>query len=734
MDKIKKLLDNNLNLLIAGKDKRPIYSNWNTHFKELPQLEALKDISNNYGIICGQASDNLEVLDIDLKVFKSLEQANEFFNNLIDLIEDNINHARKKLSLYSTQNGGYHILYKCEKIEGNKKISVIDPKDAIKQNNNCVIETRGEGGYVVAYLNNNLTGWLKYNEITYISTAERETIIKWCEALSFKTYEAKTIKVEPMQKTGVSVWEDFNDRNDVFDLIKDEFDQKKNLKDKIIVKRHGAASAYSGYIYKDTGCLYLFSTGTQYPAETLLAPFNVYTIKYHYGNYSDAAKALFKEGYGQLLQTPTVNLPDYEDLKPSSLEFPIEIFPDFIQAYILEQNKVNDNIVDFMAAAVLWVASVIVGNDIKIQIKKGWVDICSVWIACVGRAGLGKTPSLDAVIDPLTKLNQKEMLHFQNEFKKWDALEVQKGQTKEDKPTNKQFIANDVTLEALIELLGQNESVGVFKDELKGWVLEMDRYRDGSDLQFWLSSFSGSAFSSNRKSSGVTVVKTPNLPVIGGIQPNIVSEIASSSNKSNGFMDRLLLAYPEANVAPFNLAQLDQNLLNSWSEYIVTMYNAVKSKFHKETAVLTPEAMEVYSRIYNEMTEKQNDGEINEVLKGIYPKLKTYLGRFSFLLHFLDTSFNNFEGVLQVEALAVEKAGVLIEYFSNNALKINSKLNDNLNINKVLSNNRKAITPKDKIVSILKSGLELNNTEIAAAVGCSRTYVSKIKKEWKKDK
>lgn len=60
------------------------------------------------------------------------------------------------------------------------------------------------------------------------------------------------------------------------------------------------------------------------------------------------------------------------------------------------------------------------------------------------------------------------------------------------KPTKKQFIANDITIEALVDLHQQNDiSVGVFKDELAGWFKDMNKYKPGSDLEFWLSTRAG---------------------------------------------------------------------------------------------------------------------------------------------------------------------------------------------------------------------------------------------------
>ena len=70
-------------------------------------------------------------------------------------------------------------------------------------------------------------------------------------------------------------------------LVGDEFKIVRQLKDKYIIKRHGATSPHSGYIYNDSGCMYLFTTGTNYPAEKLITPFQAYTIKYHNNDFKE---------------------------------------------------------------------------------------------------------------------------------------------------------------------------------------------------------------------------------------------------------------------------------------------------------------------------------------------------------------------------------------------------------------------------------------------------------------
>lgn len=115
------------------------------------------------------------------------------------------------------------------------------------------------------------------------------------------------------------------------------------------------------------------------------------------------------------------------------------------------------------------------------------------------------------------------------------------------KPVKSQFIANDITLEALVDLHQESDNaIGVFKDELAGWLKDMNKYRAGSDLEFWLSCWSGKRCWLNRLTRKGSFVEKPFIPVLGGIQPAILNSFYTRENKDNGFMDRMLLSFPES--------------------------------------------------------------------------------------------------------------------------------------------------------------------------------------------
>ena len=222
-----------------------------------------------------------------------------------------------------------------------------------------------------------------------------------------------------------------------------------------------------------------------------------------------------------------------------------------------------------MGASLLWIISLCIGNSTRVEIKTGWRESCNIWIGLIGKAGLGKTPSINAVTFPIEKRNSFEIKHYQNEYRKWKEYDKLGHKEKKDheevrEPIRRQFIVNDVTIEALADLHEENENgIAVFKDELNGWLKDMNKYKPGSDLEFWLSCWSNKSANLTRKTSKSSFISMPLMTVLGGIQPGIFSQISTEENKDNGFMDRLLVCYPEKQIEKYNRNSISQEVLVS---------------------------------------------------------------------------------------------------------------------------------------------------------------------------
>jgi hypothetical protein len=748
------LLDTGYSLVTVGKDKKP-----NTRWKDLQTSKISKEqFERNYNIKNGSYTNkdnelieiqetskigictgfwDVEVIDIDLKILPNLKAQNDFWLEYTNLLKDSILDFDDKVVIYQTLTGGYHILYRCKKIGGNEKIA------RLKEYKEAIIETRGVGGYVVIY--DKQISKLAYQEIKEISELDRDTIINCSKFFNYievteKPKEQKSFEsLNIIEAEKISTWDDFNDKTDIFDIINSDFEIVKNLSKSIIIKRFGASSASSGHVFKDSNCMYLFSTGTLYPSIKLLSPFACYTYKYHNGDFSASAKDLYSKGFGSRVVKKPIEL---EEIKPiEAINFPLEIYPLPIQNYILECHNTLDSNIEFMGASFLWMLSVIIGNSCKVEVKRGWYGSVNLWIACVGRAGIGKTPSINNIIFPLKKINNEEIKKYIKNFDKFEAYSALDKKEKEraeeiKKPRKTQFIVNDVTIEALIELHDENpNAIGVFKDELAGWFKDMNKYRAGSDLEFWLSSWSNQSVSVNRKTAKNSFVESPIIPVLGGIQPSILNNFFTEENKDNGFIDRMLLVFPKMEIEKYNSKEISIEVYTWYSDFIIEMYNSVQKQMIKynEDGTIDPylcrfdsEALIEWERIYNKITDIQNSDEESEYFKSMLPKQKDYIPRFALILNILNCieTGEPFQDISKKSILDAEK---LSDYFSNEARKIKQDSLATNEVKKVIKTNENK-SNKEKAIEIFKANPSFKKSDIAHLLGISRQLVNKYLK------
>lgn len=753
-------------LITVTKDKIPNYKWKEQQETKLTPEEFSRHFksptTDNVGIVTG--FEDLEVVDVDLKVFSTTTEKETFWKEFISLLKDAIFDFDKKFVIYKTMNAGYHILYKTKRVKGNQKLA------KLKNHRECIIETRGTSGYVFMYPKNKVSE-LSYFNIQYITDDDWESLMRICKSFNYVVPEKDDIQIDKKTKdkfktsnqNGLPPWDDFNSQNTVWDVVRDEFTIYRDTPKKTFIKRTGAKSSHSGYIYKEDNLMYLFSTGTIYPNEKQISPYYAYVIKYHNGDFSAAASDLYQQGYGDRLK---VEIKEKEKTVPDKsviirdylynenhLSFPIDVFPKTFQNYIMECNEKLDSIVDYMGCGLLWVISLICGNRFKVKVKNGWYENPVVWFSLVGRAGVGKTPSIQRMLYPLIKENNnliKDYIKKKDEFDEYDKLsKKEKEQTiSVENPTKKQFIADDITLEALVDLHEcVPTGVGVFKDELAGWLKDMNKYREGSDLEFWLSTWSGSSVNVNRLTRRGSFVENPFIPVIGGIQPGILNELYTQEKKDNGFMDRMLISYPEITIPKYNEQEISIEAIQWYNSRIISLRNTVNksikmltennhfdnpsSENEKIECIFSDEAKKLWIKKFNEITNKQNSDDENEYFKSMYPKQKSYIPRFAFLINILNSSEDDKFKIQIIDEKSMEGAIKLSDYFVATAKKIKFENKESEDIKKSL--NKNSVSVYEKVKDAYKINPDFNRSQLAGILNVSRrtiqNYISQIKSE-----
>jgi hypothetical protein len=301
-----------ISVVATDQNKRAIVS-WKPFQEALPTVGELiyqfgLDKAHGLAIICGKVSGNLEVIDVDIKY----DVTGQLFENLMALIHDVSGSLSDKLMIIQTRSGGYHIYYKCEIIQGNQKLAQrpATPEE-IKENPNekvlVLIETRGEGGYVVAPPTDGyklLTG----TSIQQITTGEREALLEI--ARSFNQYVIEQPK-PPSARTmmdayALTPWEDYNKRGieDMMNRLQAHgWTIVSSKGERTIFKRPGnTESKTSGDYHWGHNLFTVFTTSSVFEPLKGYRPAAVFTMLEHNGDFSLAAKNLSLIGYGEKKQ------------------------------------------------------------------------------------------------------------------------------------------------------------------------------------------------------------------------------------------------------------------------------------------------------------------------------------------------------------------------------------------------------------------------------------------------
>ena len=146
MEEIVKLYNSfGLSCLPVSKDKSPYkVKTWKGGVTDRASYVGAYGV----GIICGAISGGLECIDFD----NHFGDAKDIISGFIKTPEIDELYRRYKFPIESTMNGGYHLVYRCEVIEGNQKLArrPVWKEETQRNEPDAIIETRGEGGYFAA--------------------------------------------------------------------------------------------------------------------------------------------------------------------------------------------------------------------------------------------------------------------------------------------------------------------------------------------------------------------------------------------------------------------------------------------------------------------------------------------------------------------------------------------------------------------------------------------------------
>ena len=331
--------------------KRPALS-WQKYQEQLPTpdevLAWFKDDVQGIGVITGAVSGNLEMLELEGRAVAQkmhLEIAEIASSSGLSDLWNRLNGGYVEM----TPSGGLHWLYRVnETIGGNTKLA---RKPGENGGVDVWAETRSEGGFTITAPSGGLThpsggSWVliggSIETIPHISISERAALHN-IFAMFDEMPKAESIQQEVVAKhDGVlTAGDDYNTRTTWEELLQPLGWTVVYRKGEATVwRRPGKSEGISATTnFNGNDKFYVFSTSTQFEAETSYSKFAFYALTRHNGDFKAAANDLRNQGYGaqslnsfdlsnQLMPTsaldaptkPSINQDEESSWKPIALK------------------------------------------------------------------------------------------------------------------------------------------------------------------------------------------------------------------------------------------------------------------------------------------------------------------------------------------------------------------------------------------------------------------------------
>src|SRR5262249_10172496 len=155
--------------------------------------------------------------------------------------------------------------------------------------------------------------------------------------------------------------------------------------------------------------------------------------------------------------------------------------------------------------------------------------------------------------------------------------------------------------------------------------------------QFFMSAWSGEMVKIDRKYSHgqPTIIRNPFVSVLGGIQPDLLSELQAEGGKEDGFIHRVLFAYPaEVLAQEWSDAEISEEDQREWQVVLGRLLNLQPIKLEgtserPKCLRFSSEGKSAYVAWHDALIREMNSPDFPRELWGPWSKLKAHCARFA---------------------------------------------------------------------------------------------------------
>ena len=410
-------------------------------------------------------------------------------------------------------------------------------------------------------------------------------------------------------------------------------------------------------------------------------------------------------------------LPPVASLDPAML-------PEPLRAWIVDISERMQIPPDFAATGAVIVAGSLVGRKVGIHPKRrdDWLVFPNLWGAVIGRPSLLKSPALSEVMKPLARLIAEAYADYEGEMGSFEreamVAEATKGALKDElkraakeaakngdnsrleeiarrnqdteqpeEPVLRRYKTEDATVEKISEILLENpQGILAHRDELSGFLRNLDKQGREGDRSFYLESWNGTgSFDVDRIGRGSLHIPALCLSILGSIQPGPLSayvyQATQGEKGDDGLLQRFqLLTWPDPPATWRNVDRWpDTEAKNRAYEVFKKLdaldpkdFDAVDEDEEGIAAVrFTDEAQEVFDRWRGELESRLRIEELPQALESHLAKYRSLMPSLALIFHLIKYVDGTAEGGA-VELRSTLQAAAWCEYLETHAMRLYS--------------------------------------------------------------
>jgi putative DNA primase/helicase len=410
-------------------------------------------------------------------------------------------------------------------------------------------------------------------------------------------------------------------------------------------------------------------------------------------------------------------LPPVGSLDPAML-------PEPLRGWIMDVSERMQIPPDFAATGAVVVTGSLIGRKVGIHPKRhdDWLVVPNLWGAVVGRPSLLKSPALAEVMKPLARLiaeayeeHQEAMLTYETDMMVAEATKTalkddlrkaarepansrdrskldeiaRRGQVAEvpEEPVLKRYKTEDATVEKISEILLENpRGILVHRDELSGWLRNLDKQGREGDRSFYLEAWNGTgSFDVDRIGRGSLHVPALCVSTLGSIQPGPLSayvyQATQGEKGDDGLLQRFqLLVWPDPSPSWRNVDRWPDTEVKNRAYEIFKRLEALNPKDFGESGEdeegipavrFTDEAQEVFDRWRDELETRLRTEELPPALESHLAKYRSLMPSLALIFHLIEYVDGTAEGGA-VGLRPALQAAAWCEYLETHAARLYS--------------------------------------------------------------